>query len=189
MLTTVRVGDPDEDASMAAARPLLANINRLGFLTIDSQMGKKETKTFQRAYICGLVTKDTADRLKNYFRTIDSVLVFAFPHGETAPPGLDAYAFGDDGGIGLPRIEVSLGGPNLSPVTRLPLGIGERFESAWNGVLPEVRDELQTNFSTKGIQRLKERCCAQSVYISVVDTVWGRRTKMFTEVVRALQMK
>jgi hypothetical protein len=59
MLTTLTSGDPDEvygwPASTSPHQPP-------GILTIDSQMGKKETKTLP-AYICGLVTMIT-DRLK-----------------------------------------------------------------------------------------------------------------------------
>ena len=41
MPTTSRVGDPEEDETMASARPVLSRINALGFVTVDSQMGTK----------------------------------------------------------------------------------------------------------------------------------------------------
>ena len=42
MLTSDRVGEIEEDESMKIAKPILSKINAFGFVTEDSQMGKKE---------------------------------------------------------------------------------------------------------------------------------------------------
>jgi hypothetical protein len=53
MKTTARVGAPDEDASMAKARPRLAKINTR-FITTDSQMGlKQEYDSVVEKHRCG----------------------------------------------------------------------------------------------------------------------------------------
>jgi hypothetical protein len=73
MKSTKRVGDPTEDASMSKARPRLAAMNAFGLLTIDSQMGKKNGKCMQRAYLEAIVDGDLAIELHDALCQDDSI--------------------------------------------------------------------------------------------------------------------
>lgn len=96
MLTTERVGEPREDASMAQARPRLSEINKRGFLTLDSQMGKKEVMQHgitgedvlyrQRCYVEGFLPKHLGDEFKRRMHLEDGVMIFMEPPGPE-PPG------------------------------------------------------------------------------------------------------
>jgi hypothetical protein len=123
MLTTRRVGDPSEDASMAAARPILSKINELGFVTIDSQMGTSE----QRAYVSGFVSKNIVEKFVELVTMESGIMCFSFPHGESVPKGYNTFGLKR-----MPRVALTLEGSK--PVTRYPLGAA----MSWGGNMAEL---------------------------------------------------
>lgn len=178
MLTTTRVGDPEEDATMKKARPLLAKINTHGLVTIDSQMGKKMPGHWQRAYVTGFCTKQVADRLKTGLRLLDSVLVATFPHGEHCPPEYNKFGL-----TNMPRLEHTvIGNDNMQPVTRTPLGACQTFDGVWASMLPEVLAEVES-FKP----RLKAQCFKNSVQVCIGDMEWGRQLWLFRRIAECLQ--
>lgn len=90
MLTTARVGDVEEDASMAQARPHLSEINKRGLVTTDSQMGAKKQIThhhdghvlnppvthWQRSYVTGILAKNLGPKFEQKMRLVDGVDFF-----------------------------------------------------------------------------------------------------------------
>lgn len=182
MLTTKRVGIPTEDASMKRARPALSAINGTGFITIDSQMGAKHKNHWQRAYISGFATRETADQLKAALSTVDSVLVLLYPHGETAPKKLEDYALAH-----LPRLALTLDGPNMKAYTQMPLGAAQTFAEMWASMLPELHAEMERDMTPAEMKRLKKECEINSVQVFVVDTVWGRPTWLFNTILRRMR--
>ena len=180
MRSTVRVGDPTEDGSMKRARPALSAINRMGLITVDSQMGTKQERHWQRAYVWGFATRQNAARLVSALSTVDSVLVLTFPHGESAPGDLEAYALRH-----LPRLPLTLQGPGLrDAVTRQPLGAAARFSEMWAGLLPELRAEMERDMTPAQLEHLKRQCQRDSVQVFVADTVWGRPTWLFRTIIK-----
>jgi hypothetical protein len=181
MLTTSRVGDPEEDPTMKKARPLLAAINRLGLITTDSQMGVARK---QRAYVLGLATREVAARLQQALQETDAVIVLVFPHGESTPDGLT-----DFGLTHMPRLALTLcGAPSLTPCTQMPLGACQNFSEQWGNLLPELRDEIQA-LAPNAQRRLKRECQRDSVQFCVVDTMWGRPMWLFRTIVATMSPK
>jgi hypothetical protein len=181
MRTTKRVGDPSEDASMRRMRPVLSVINALGLITIDSQMGSKRDKQWQRAYVWALATRKTAAKLTASLMTVDSALVLTFPHGESAPSKIAEYAL-----TNMPRIALTLDSHN-NAVTRQPLGASATFSEMWAGLLPELHAELKRDMTPEQLRALRTRCMRDSVQVFVVDTVWGRPTWLFDTLVKHLK--
>jgi hypothetical protein len=183
MLTTKRVGDPAEDASMKEARPFLSKINELGIITVDSQMGVKNTKkhTWQRSYVSGFTAPYIAARLKEQFKLVDSVIVLVFPHGEDAPKGHEEFGFKH-----MPRLTLSIHGPERKESTRLPLGACQPFGEMWLHLLPEFHAELKKGDSAFNYVT-KAHCKLKSVQIHIVDMVFGRKLWLFKEVIKRLR--
>lgn len=182
MLTTERVGDPTEDASMKRARPALSAINGIGLVTIDSQMGVKHKEYWQRAYVSGFATRETAERLKAALSTVDSVLVLMYPHGESVPNKLEDYALAH-----MPRLPLTLSGSNMTACTQMPLGAAQTFAEMWANLLPELHAEMKHDMSPAEMKRLKKECELNSVQVFVVDTVWGRATWLFSTILRRMR--
>lgn len=182
MLTTRRVGDESEDPSMKRARRALSEINRIGLITIDSQMGVKRDRHWQRAYVWGLATRETATKIKAALSTVDSILVLAFPHSETSP---FTKAYIEYSLQHMPRLDLTLEGPGLHAVTRQPIGVPATFSEMWTGLLPELHAEMARDMSPAKIQRLKETCKRDSLQVFVMDTVWGRPSWLFKTVISA----
>ena len=133
MLTTARVGHPEEDPTMAQARPRLSEINKKGFLTIDSQMGKKEVRqhyvtgadypSWQRSYVDGFMPRHLMNDFHQRMELEDSVVVLVdAPHENPSQIG--------------GTISVTLDGDYF--YTRKPVATSCSFEESVQNVLPEV---------------------------------------------------
>ena len=176
MLTTARVGDPVEDASMSEARPILSEINRKGFLTIDSQMGKKivdqipatgeEYPFWQRAYVDGLMPRHLTKNFHQRMELEDGVLLLIdAPHDNPIRLG--------------GSISVTLDGDNF--FTHKPVATSESFEETVLNVLPEVRSIMSD-------ERCQELLRKDACNVRVVDMVWGRPYWLFEKVSQVLDV-
>lgn len=175
MLHTLRVGDPEEDASMASMRPILSKINAAGFVTIDSQTGKKGgTPYWQRAYISGFVSKRVVHEFVKRMNLRDSVVAFAFPHGEDQP-----LACQDFGWAKMPRLSLSVEGARYDTCTSHPLGVAQSFKEMWMNLLPEL--------GLSGDVRTMREVAKDAAQVIVVDTVWGRKKRLFSATLETLQ--
>lgn len=181
MLTTARVGDPGEDAEMAVMRPMLSRVNFHGLVTVDSQMGHKRPKSWQRAYVSGFVAKALAPAIISRLIRQDGMMVLQFPHGETmarhlmiGTPKLDLYGYKH-----MPRLPVTLDGADLVPVTRMPLAIAQTWSEMWMNLLPEIdmRDDKAS----------QDAVMQDAVQVYIVDLTWGRRTWLFTRIIKVLR--
>jgi hypothetical protein len=185
MRSTARVGDPNEDASMKRARPMLSRINALGLVTTESQMGMKSGRMthWQRAFVSGICTKATADKLFKHFLCDDSVLVFVFPHASD----LSQEALAQ--GLSMPRLAMTVINGNAE--TRMPLGASPPYSSTVSNLLPEVKAVLfgeHRSNSSSDVSDLPliQKIRAQTVTVQVVDVKWGRKLKLFELVEQAL---
>lgn len=170
MLTTARVGDPVEDESMKALRPTLSKINGLGLVTTQSQMGVKEKNHWQRAYLCGFVSKAIAAKLFATLDLVDGLVVLIGPHGRPSE-AFNATA---------PRLTLTRVGKDLQdPCTRQPLANMPSFHDDWWDVIPEtgLRDD-----------KVAMRAVAKdALYFFALDLTWGRKTWLFSKVMNALK--
>lgn len=172
MLTTTRVGN-EEDPSMAQARPRLSEINKRGFVTTDSQMGKREVLQHritgedydyrQRSYVKGLLPKHLGEEFKRRMQLEDGVMIFMEEPGPE-PPGWEY------------RIPVTLDGDVF--FTNIRMATSD-FAYQTLCVLPEV----QSIMSDKTCYDLVER---DALLVKVVDTVWGRPFWLFDKIVEVL---
>ena len=167
MLTTPNVGRSEEDESMAAMRGILSKINALGFVTVDSQTGRKENRPthWQRAYISGFVPRHMSDKFVVRMNMNDSIIALAFPHGEEQPLAGQAFAWKR-----MPRLALTVEA-RFETCTSQPLAIAQPFESMWKSMLPE----LQLRDDRKSMTAVAK----DAVQIFVLDTVWGRKSKLF----------
>lgn len=170
MITTKRVGDPEEDASMSVMRPVLSQMNAMGFVTVDSQMGVKETNRWQRAYISGFVSKKMAPALLTRLMRCDDLIALTFPHDASAD-------FVEYGLYNMPRLPLTLmdeDGQELKPVTTMPLGAAQPWEELWISLLPELHlaNDVQSMNAVK----------KDAVTLFVMDTKWGRKRLLFDRV-------
>ena len=170
MLTTTRVGDPAEDESMKAMRPTLSKINSLGLVTTESQMGLKDKNNWQRAYLCGFVSKSDAAKLFARLDLVDGLVVLIGPHGRPSE-AFNATA---------PRLTLTRQGKDLQdPCTRQPLANTPSFQYDWSGLLPEtgLRDD-----------KVAMRAVAKdALSFFAVDLTWGRKTWLFSKIIGALK--
>jgi hypothetical protein len=177
MKTTKRVGDPDEDPSMAEMRSKLARINACGFVTVDSQMGIKTSgpTCWQRAYISGFVSNEMAPKLVAVLERTDGIIALASPHGEDQPRQCANFAYKR-----MPKLPLTLDGVRLQPVTTRPLAEAEPFDgSMWIALLPEL-GLANDKASMAAVRR-------EVTQVFVMDTVWGRKRSLFSKVLKALR--
>jgi hypothetical protein len=179
MPTTSRVGDPAEDASMKVMRPRLATINSLGLVTTCSQMGKKSSHSWQRAYISGFSDAATADRLSKGLLHLDNVFVMVRSYALYDQP-FHAY----DAKLPLTIADkrfLFTGVPNERPmmeaITQQPLGHGSIGEH-WSNLLPELglEEDVESMNSIEDV--------AMDVFVA--DMTWGRKTWLFDTIIRVL---
>ena len=167
MPTTPNVGRAEEDASMVAMRGILAKINSLGFVTVDSQTGVKQEghRHWQRAYISGFVPKSIAKEFVNRMNRRDSIVALAFPHGEDQPVPGQAFAWKN-----MPRLSLTVEARHET-CTSHPLAIAQPFADMWRSMLPELglKDDIE---SMKAVAK-------DAVQVFVADMVWGRKTVLF----------
>lgn len=175
MPTTARVGDPEEDASMAALRGVLSRINALGFVTVDSQAGVKDDGPihWQRAYISGFVPRSLAKDFVTQMNLRNSVVALAFPHGEEQPACGRTFAWRR-----MPRLPLTLEARHET-CTSHPLAVAQPFRSMWRAMLPEL--------GLAGDRRSMEAVAADAVQVFVTDTVWGRRAALFRAACECLE--
>ena len=171
MKTTVKVGDPSEDASMKHARPILSRINEAGFVTIDSQMGDLESAWYkQRAYVSGIIAKSRRDAIMRALHEKD-VIAISMAHR-------DCKWIPDAGKIYLTVSEIKPAGGGDH--TGLPVGNADSFETGvWLNLLPEL--ELKSD--KKSMAAIKKDSCL----LHVIDAVWGRKRWLFDQVLDALR--
>ena len=176
MLTTMRVGDPNEDASMSAMRQKLSKINALGFVTVDSQMGIKENgpTLWQRAYISGFVPRSISDQFVTRMNMTNSIVALAFPHGEEQPKSGQEFAWKR-----MPRLTLTVETPRFEACTTHPLAIAQTFHEMWLGLLPELKLKSDLK-SMKAVAK-------DAVQIFVMDTVWGRKSWLFDTLLKTLK--
>ena len=176
MLTTVRVGDVEEDPTMAEARPRLSEINRKGFLTIDSQMGKKIVEQhprtganypyWQRSYVDGFMPRHLTRNFHQRMELEDGVVILIdAPHEQP----------GRIGGT----ISVTLDGDYF--YTQKPVATSRGFKNSVQNVLPEVSSIM----SDKKCQELLRQ---DALNVRVVDMVWGRPFWLFDKISQVLDV-
>lgn len=166
MLTTARVGDPAEDPTMKVMRPKLSQINALGFITTDSQMGKAfPEEECQRAYISGFVSKKYAER-------IEDLLLKEGLYVDMQPPRPDdqPFFYGERYPLTMDYGDVHTGHPMECAPT---------FEEEWINTLPELglADDVESMNAME----------PQIVTLFVADKQWGRETWLFDVVIAALK--
>lgn len=176
MLTSARVGHVREDPTMAEARPRLSEINRKGFLTIDSQMGKKIVQQhprtgadypyWQRSYVDGLMPRHLTKNFHQRMELEDSVVILIdAPHDRPRRIG--------------GAISVTLDGHYF--FTRTPVATSAGFEESVQNVLPEVSSIMSDK---KCKQLLRE----DAYNVRVVDMVWGRPFWLFDKISQVLDV-
>ena len=182
MLTTARVGN-QEDPSMAQARPHLAEVNKRGLVTTDSQMGAKKQIThhffeghvlnppvthWQRSYILGILPKGFGDKFKEKMGLVDGVDFFIGRHGHDPPHASTHY------------INVTMEHQNSDPEfdAAVPMATSTLGYSL-SGLLPEVKDVVQSDTC---VNIVKE----DALLVNIVDLVWGRPFWLFEKVKEVL---
>ncbi len=174
MLTTARVGDEEEDPTMTEARPRLSEINRKGFLTTDSQMGKKGVEQgvpyWQRSYLQGLMPRHLARNLHLRLDLEDSVMVLVnAPHSLRRIPGAPR------GGT----IPVTLVDKRFP--TQQPVAMSEMFDETILNVLPDVESIMSDEHCVELLRQ-------DAVNFRIVDMVWGRPFWLFDKVSQLLDV-
>lgn len=180
MLTTARVGDVEEDPTMAEARPRLSEINQKGFLTINSQMGKKVVKrhrrtgeyypSWQRAYVDGLMPRHMTDEFHERMELEDGVVILVdVPH----------YHDYRNHRIFEKKISVTLDGDYF--YTRKPVAVSEPFIETIQSVLPDVESIV----SDEKCERLVRE---DAMNVRVVDMIWGRPFWLFDKISEVLDI-
>lgn len=177
MLTTTRVGHVREDPTMAEARPRLSEINRKGFLTIDSQMGKKEVKEhpvtvadypyWQRSYVDGFMPRHLTRNFHQRMELEDSVVILIDDPHDRRPLRI--------GGT----ISVTLDGDYF--YTRIPVATSASFQESVDNVLPELSSIMSD-------KRCKELLRQDALNVRVVDMVWGRPFWLFDKISQVLDV-
>jgi hypothetical protein len=183
MLTTGRVGDQSEDASMAQARKILSKINALGFVTTDSQMGKKSEydsifeKGFvgvmwQRGYVTGFMSREKAHAFALGMDLVGGVAVDVRECAKKPPTDKERKS-----GYRIPVTRSSTKEGEFLLETHMPM-MSLPFEYMWVNLLPETGLS-----SDKGAMRRVE---PQVVQVDIVDMQWGRPMWLFKTVVEVL---
>ncbi|CAM9908079.1 unnamed protein product, partial [Ectocarpus sp. 6 AP-2014] len=201
MLTTARVGDVNEDPTMAEARPRLSVINDTGFVTVDTQIGTDTTATIdtfmitthtgerimnpywkqrrrertlpqlphtfpvkQRSYVQGIFPQHRANLFFDRLSDLDGVLVVMFPH-----VGRDVRGFGS-------AVPLTKEGDTFNTTQQLtPLEV-----DAVN-FLPEMRTIVASDDCLQLVRN-------DSVFMAVIDMVWGRKFWLMDKIIEALSM-
>ena len=195
MKTTARVGDAEEDATMAEIRSALSRINALGMVTTDSQMGAKsrytfasnselEGETWQRAYVCGIMLRDHAAELVEKLDLEDDIIASALPYmpeeryrkRRKSDADVVNYLWKHVSRICVTR-ELHEDG-TFRPHTRIP-GFAPALSHDMAGLLPET--------GLLGDEDLERALAPHVVAVHVVDTRWGRKDSLFDRVAAALE--
>ena len=158
----------EEDSTMMKQLPLLKEINKLGYLTIESQAGRhsvgKSYSISERAYMAGFMEQETAAKFIKYISINtdkNAAYVPVCGNYDLVPSKLDIpVTVSVDTKSGLQNIET-----HLSPV--IPLEI----------------DKLQR-------KQVKLNLTDKSVFIVCWDIKWNRlasgQSGLFTDIIKAL---
>ena len=178
MLTSDRVGEIEEDESMKIAKPILSKINAFGFVTEDSQMGKKEKinlkdnkigDKWQRSYISGIMDRNIYKEFELKMDLIGETFILIKPHckmhSEHSNP------------ISVTRVSKQDG--SFETITRnwtdcFPI------EIQWINLLPDLGDEILNDME------LMEQIEEEVVYVEITDLTWGRDFWLFETVYKVL---
>jgi len=182
MLTTARVGDPTEDASMAQARPHLSEVNKRGLVTTDSQMGAKMQVThhvdghvlnppvtqWQRSYLSGILAKNLGYKFEQRMKLVDGVDFFIGRHDHPPPFSMIHY------------IDVTMTHQNNDPDFDTSVAMATHtIDYSLSGLLPEVVHVVQSETCRKIVEE-------DALVVEIVDLIWGRPFWLFEKVKEVL---
>ena len=140
----------------------ILKLNRLGFLTIDSQDGLKVDRAWQRAYIIGYMYYDTYALILSVLKTTEIIY--------------GSFLLTDEISSENPRFPIVLGMPDEEVWASIPLtGAGHR--DAWELILEFSPKLLDTDVYVK----LR--------YVQFIDPVWGRPGFLVNKLLEALSKK
>ena len=167
MLTSDRVGEIEEDEYMKIAKPILSKINALGFVTEDSQMGKKEKinlkdnkfgDKWQRSYISGIMDRNIYKEFELKMDLIGETFILIKKHCEMNSEHSNP--------ISVTRVSKQDG--SFETITRSWTDC-ESIYPQWINLLPELGDEILDDME------LMEQIEDEVVYVRITDMSWGRQ--------------
>jgi hypothetical protein len=156
---------------MSKMRPILSEINAHGFVTIDSQAGKRIGTYKQRAYISGFMSRERSVQFSEKMLDKDCILTFVYPHDQPLDKISEDFVWKS-----MPRLPLTITGSDVN--TQHPLAIAEPFKNLWRSMLPE----LQLQEDEKTMLKIKKN----SAIVFTVDLQWGRRDHLFKMVLAEL---
>ena len=178
MLTSDRVGAVTEDESMKIAKPILSKINALGFVTQDSQMGKKEKinlkdnkigDKWQRSYISGIMDRNIYKEFELKMDLIGETFILIKQHCEMYSEHSNP--------ISVTRVSNQDGS---FPTTTRCWTECESIYPQWINLLPDLGDEILDDME------LMEQIEDEVVYVGITDMTWGRPLWLFENVHKVL---
>ena len=188
MVTTERVGGVlGEDVTEAPLRPMLAQINRLGFVTTDSHSGlivryalpedpTLEGEGWQRAYVHGFMLRTEAYALKERMDLEDGLMTLVSDHATSEPMAYSVLT-----SLFVPAISVGRWlnrDGTFVQTTDFKTVSGETFASMWENLLPESNLSADLAAMTALVNDV--------VYVCTFDLHWGRHPYMFERLIDAL---
>ena len=178
MLTSDRVGEIEEDESMKIAKPILSKINAFGFVTEDSQMGKKEKinlkdnkigDKWQRSYISGIMDRNIYKEFELKMDLIGETFILIKQHCEMYSEHSNP--------ISVTRVSNQDGS---FPTTTRCWTECESIYPQWINLLPDLGDEILDDME------LMEQIEDEVVYVGITDMTWGRPWWLFETVHKIL---
>ena len=178
MLTSDRVGEIEEDESMKIAKPILSKINAFGFVTEDSQMGKKEKinlkdnkigDKWQRSYISGIMDRNIYKEFELKMDLIGETFILIKQHCEMYSEHSNP--------ISVTRVSNQDGS---FPTTTRCWTECESIYPQWINLLPDLGDEILDDME------LMEQIEDEVVYVGITDMTWGRPLWLFETVHKVL---
>ena len=170
---------------MAALRPILSSINRLGFITTDSQRGGDSCGPIlatpwvsntirERTYISGFMLRREAHALKDVLDKHDNVLVLVMEFDNDAKHARD-----DEVWAPIPLTLDQDGDGTYDAFTQHSFRT-RPFQYEWMSLLPELDDIMADEGS---MVRLQDHV----VSMTVIDMKWSRQDVLFSMVDAALR--
>ena len=178
MLTSDRVGEIEEDEYMKIAKPILSKINALGFVTEDSQMGKKEKinlkdnkigDKWQRSYISGIMDRNIYKEFELKMDLIGETFILIKQHCEMYSEHSNP--------ISVTRVSKQDG--SFETTTRNWTDC-ESIYSQWINLLPDLGDEILDDIE------LMEKIEEEVVFVRITDMTWNRPLWLFENVHKVL---
>jgi len=174
MLTSDRIGAITEDESMKVAKPILSKINSLGFVTDNSQMGKKEKinlkdnkigDKWQRSYISGIMSRNIYKEFELKMDLIGETFLLIKPHCEMYSEHSNP--------ISVTRVSKQDG--SFETTTRNWTDCDSIYPQ-WINLLPDLGDEILDDM------KLMEEIEEEVVCVRITDMTWGRPWWLFETV-------